>query len=257
MSRCGTGTDSSLRTLGARVRPISQPREQLLPLLPPLAALLPGGGLPRGAVVEVRADGEGTGATTLAFSLLAAATAGGSWCAAVGVAGAGIVALADMGVDLGHLALVPDPGSRWGEAVAILLDGMDAVLVRPPGYVRPALARRLAARARQRRVALVVLSGRGRWPEGAEIGLRVTQSRWLGPGRGDGHLRARRVELVIGGRRAAARATRAELWLPWSSGAPAPLEEAREGREGREGREAREQGVTTDREEGVRTERKP
>lgn len=221
MARSATGIDPTLRSLSARVRPTSQPRERLLPLLPALAALLPAGGLPRGAVVEVEDAGEGTGATTLAFSLLAAATAAGSWCAAVGVADAGIVALADMEVDLDHLALVPHPGGRWGEAAAVLLDGMDAVLVCPPSPVRPALARRLAARARERRAALVVLSRRGRWPDGAELRLRVEAARWLGPGRGDGHLRGRWAELVVEGRRAASRPARARLWLPSASGAPA------------------------------------
>jgi len=212
MARSLAGTDVSLGSLSARVRPTSQPHQQLLPLLPALEALLPGGGLPRGSVVEVEAAGGG--ATTLAFSLLAAPTGAGSWCAAVGVADVGVVALAEMGVDLDHLALVPRPGAKWGEAVALLLDGMDAVLVCPPGAVRPALARRLAARARERRVALVVLSRQGRWPESAELRLTVGAARWVGPGRGDGHLRGRLVELVVGGRRAASRPVRAELWLP-------------------------------------------
>jgi hypothetical protein len=173
-------------------------------------------------VVEVEAGKEGTGATTLAFSLLAAATAAGSWCAAVGVADAGIVALADMGVDLDRLVLAPHPGGRWGEAAAVLLDGMEAVLIRPPAPVRPGLARRLTARARERRVALVILSHRGRWPEAAELRLRVEAARWLGPGRGDGHLRGRWVEIVVEGRRAASRPTRTGLWLPAASGGPEP-----------------------------------
>jgi hypothetical protein len=237
MARTLTGTDVSLGSLSARVRPTSSPHQQLLPLLPTLEALLPGGGLPRGAVVEIEAaDGAAGapgsrapawtvpagGATTLAFSLLAAATRAGCWCAAVGVADVGVVALAEMGVDLDHLALVPHPGTRWGEAVALLLDGMDAVLVCPPGPVRPALARRLAARARERRVALVVLSRQRRWPESAELRLTVEAAWWAGAGRGDGHLQGRRVELVVGGRRAASRPIRTELWLPASSGAPAP-----------------------------------
>src|SRR5579862_4850302 len=157
-------------TLSARVRPVSDRRDQLLPVLPALTALVPGGGLARGALVTVAAAGSGAGgATTLSFSLLAAATATGSWCAAVGVGDAGILALAEMGLDLDRLVLVPHPAGRWAEAAAALLDGVDAVLVCPPGPVRPGVARRLAARARERRAALVVLARHAAWPEGADL----------------------------------------------------------------------------------------
>jgi len=210
-------------TLSARVRPTSDRRDQLLPLLPALRPLVPGGGLPRGAVVAVRAGSEGGagGATTLAFSLLAEATATGSWCAAVGVPDAGVLALAEMGVDLDHLVLVPRPGARWEEAAAFLVAGMDAVLVCPPGPVRPGPARRLAARARERRAALVVLARHSPWPEGPELQLTVGRGRWMGAGRGHGHLQGRRVEVVSSGRRGASRPVRTELWLPSGSGAPA------------------------------------
>jgi hypothetical protein len=212
-------------TLSARVRPLSDRRDQLLPLLPALHPLVPGGGLPRGAVVAVGAgpDGGAGGATTLAFSLLAEATATGSWCAAVGVPDVGVLALADMGVDLDHLILVPRPGARWAEAAASLVEGMDAVLVCPPGPARPAAARRLAARARERRVALVVLARHAPWPEGPDLQLAAGRGQWVGAGRGHGHLQGRRVEVVSSGRRAASRPVRTELWLPSGSGAPAAL----------------------------------
>jgi len=206
--------------LAARVRPTSARGDQFLPVLPALAPLLPGGGLARGSVVAV-APGEGGGgaggATSLAFALLAAASAG-SWCAAVGTADPGVVALAELGVDLGHLVIVPGPGGQWAEVAATLLDGVDLVLVRPPGAVGPGVARRLGARARERRAALVVLTSSRGWSEGADLRLTVRGGRWEGIGSGHGHLRRRRVQVQAAGRRAATRPVVADLWLPGPSG---------------------------------------
>jgi len=215
----------------ARARPTSSSRDQLLPVLPSLAPLFPRGGLQRGGVVTV-GIGEGTpgaggggastaeraagGGTTLGFALLAAASVA-SWCAVVGTADPGIVAFAELEVDLGHLVLVPHPGPLWAQVAATLLDGMDAVLVRPPGPVRPGVARRLVARARERRAVLVVLGSR-RWPEGADLHLTVETGAWQGVEAGHGHLQGRRVEVVASGRRAAARPVRVGLWLPAPSG---------------------------------------
>jgi len=212
-------------SLVSRARPVSSRRDQILGVLSPLVPVLPGGGLPRGAVIAV-GTGEGTpvgrgggGARTLAFALLAAASATGSWCAAVGTSDPGILALAGLGVDLDHLALVPGPGGAWPEVTAILIDDMDVVLVCPPGPVRPGVARRLAARARQRGAVLVVQEGRGPWPEGPDLRLTVEPGPWAGVDRGHGHLSGRRVEVVTGGRRAAVRSVRTGLWLPAASGA--------------------------------------
>ncbi len=156
------------------------------------------------------------GGTTLGFALLAAASTA-SWCAAVGPADPGMVALAELGVDLAHLVLVPRPGPLWAEAAATLFDGMDIVLVRPPGPVRPGVARRLAARARERRGVLVVLGTRG-WPEGADVQLTVEAGTWQGVGAGHGHLQGRHLEVLASGRRAAARPVRVGLWLPAPAG---------------------------------------
>src|SRR5580693_1815281 len=84
-------------TLAALARPTSSSRDQLLPLLPALVPLFPRGGLQRGSVVTV-GTGEHTtgGGTTLGFALLAAASTA-SWCAAVGTADPGMVALAELG----------------------------------------------------------------------------------------------------------------------------------------------------------------
>src|SRR5580700_8192842 len=208
----GPGPGTVDASLASRARPVSSSRDQLLPLLPALGLLLPGGGLQRGTVIGVdtgdggpgsRAGGtagSGGGATTLAFALLAAASAAGSWCGAVGTGDAGILAIAELGVDLDHLALVPWPGTAWAEVTALLIDDMDAVLVCPPGRVGMGVARRLVARARQRRAVLVVQAGRGIWPEGPDIHLAVEQGSWEGMGRGHGHLRGRQVEVVTSGR---------------------------------------------------------
>ncbi len=215
-----TGSGQIDDLLRSRARPTSSSRDQLLPVLPVLAPLLPGRGLQRGTVVTVGDDDHGVGgATTLAFALLAEISARGSWCAAVGVADPGVLSLAELGLDLDRLVLAPAPGAHWAEAVAVLLDGVDAVVVSPPGTVRPGLARRLAGRVRERRAVLVVLPRRGGWTEGPEVRLGVDSGAWVGLGRGHGHLQGRRVEVRSTGRRAAARPARATLWLPGPTGA--------------------------------------
>jgi len=139
----------------------------------------------------------------------------------VGTGDPGILAIAELGVDLDHLALVPWPGSAWPEVTGFLIDDMDVVLVCPPGRVGPGVARRLAARVRQRRTALVIQAGRGVWPEGSDVHLSVEGGTWDGVDRGHGHLRGRRVEVVTSGRRGAVRGGRTGLWLPDASGAVA------------------------------------
>jgi hypothetical protein len=99
---------------------------------------------------------------------------------------------------------------------------MDVVLVCPPGAVRPGVARRLAARARERRAVLVVLSRSRRWPEGPDVQLVVETGGWRGLESGHGHLRERHAEVLSTGRRGATREVRVALWLPASSGAVAP-----------------------------------
>jgi len=181
-----------------------------------------------GAGTGMRSPG---GGTTLGFALLAAASAA-SWCAAVGTADPGLVAFAELGVDLGHLVLVPRPGPLWAEVAATLLDGMDVVLVRPPGPVRPGVARRLAARVRERRGVLVVLGARD-WPGGADVRLTVETGAWQGVEAGHGHLQGRHLEVLSTGRRAATRPMRVGLWLPAPSGRV--VEAGRTGGESRTG----------------------
>jgi hypothetical protein len=175
-----------------------------LPVIPELAALLPGGALRRGSTVAA------SGATSLLIGLLTAASRAGSWCAVVGMPMLGAVAAAEAGIALDRLALVPHPGADWSAVVAALLDGIDVVVAAPPGPVAGALTGRLAARARQRGSVLIAY---GRWP-GADVTLDSTRGRWEGLDGGAGRLRKREMTVVAGGRGAAARGRQATFWLP-------------------------------------------
>jgi hypothetical protein len=210
-----------LRALRERVKPVTLTGEQRLPALPALADVLPGGGVRRGSVVAV----EGPGSTSLLWALLAPATEGGSWAVLVGLPGAGLQAADGAGVALDRVAVVAPPGRSWATVVGALLDGFD-VVVAAPDRVRPADARRLAARARERGTVLV-LAGAGSvaaWPEGADLRLALAAPEWRGLGRGHGHLERRRVRLEVSGRREASRPRSAELWLPARVDVVAPAE---------------------------------
>jgi hypothetical protein len=75
-------------------------------------------------------------------------------------------------------------------------------------------ARRLSARAREQGAVVVALPGR--WPLVADLRARVGGGGWELPHR---RLEARRVEVTVDGRGAAALARRAHLWLPGPDGA--------------------------------------
>jgi hypothetical protein len=212
--------------LADRVRPTTPVAGRLLPVPPALTPLFPDGALRRGTTTTV-AGLPGHGATTLALALLAAASQAGSWCAAVGLPDPGVVAAAELGIDLRRVVFVPHPGSGWAEAAGDLLPGVDVVLVRPPGRVRQTAARHLSARARERQAALVVLVEHvNEWPEGGDLALSVGAVTWEGVGRGHGHLQGRRAEVRVSGRRSAGRPMECSLWLPTGSGVVAATQEA-------------------------------
>lgn len=200
-------------------RPVALASERVVPVLDTLRPLLPDGGLRRGSVVAVE------GSTSLALALLAGASAGGSWCAAVGFPSLGLLAAAELGVVLERFPQVLLPATAgaagWAWAVAALADAVDVVLARPPAHLAGSHTRRLAARVRERSSVLVT-SG-GSWP-GADVRLSVVGGCWEGVGEGHGRLRTRRVEVVAGGRGAAARGGRVALWLPAPGGGVAPAD---------------------------------
>ncbi len=199
----GVSTASRVAAQAERARATGR----VLPVVPALAGLLPGGGLRRGSTVAVH------GGTSLLLALLAEATARGAWAAVIGMPSLGLTAAAEYGVDLGRLALVPQPGVELPAVVAALLDGVDLVAVHS-GTVQTAVARRLSARARHR--GAVLLSA-GAWP-GADVELSCRRGSWTGPSDGYGHLGSRRVEVRVHGRGAAARPVSAELALPAADG---------------------------------------
>ncbi len=221
----GDRARESLALLAERTRPVSSSRTRLLPVLPPLAGLLPDGSLRRGSTLTVNGlpggsgSGSGSGDVSLALALVAAASGAGSWCGLIGLTGLGAVAAHDIGIDLGRLALVPRPGAAWAEVTATMIDGVDLVVLCPPFPPRRAMARRLVARARERRSVLVVVPGRSGWPECPDLQLGVGDLRWEGIGGGGaGYLRQRRMTVTATGRRSAARPLRRHLWLPAATG---------------------------------------
>jgi len=193
--------------------------ENILPVLSPLAPLLPAGGLRRGSTLAVH------GSASLLLALLAGATRSGAWSAAVGLPRLGMVAAAEAGVVLERLALVPRPGTDLVGVLAALTDGMDLVAVAAPGRrLHSAEVRRLVARARQRGTVLV---GFGGWPA-ADLRLSVRAAAWQGLGAGHGTLRARQVTVRLDGRGSATRPRHLDVWLPAADGGLAEVEAATE-----------------------------
>ncbi len=202
------GVEATLAALAPQLQ-LSHPGP-LLPVLPALEGLLPERGLRPGAAVSVTGGG-----TALLLALAAAATSAGTWCAAVGFDGLGLVAAAEAGVDLEHLVVVEEPGAQWPQVAAALADGVGVLLLRPTGAVSAPVAERLVTVARRGGCALVVA---GPWP-GARVRLEVVSRSWEGVGLGRGRLKARRMVVRSGGRGAAARGGETQLWLPDAQGA--------------------------------------
>jgi len=216
---------ASLARLAERTRPVSSSQSRVLPVAPPLGGLFPDGGLRRGTTIVVSGPGRGAdagqaadGSVSLALALLAAASATGSWCALVGLVGLGAVAAHEAGLDLARLAVIPRPDAAWAEATATLIDGVDLVVLFPPFPPRHAMARRLVARARERRSVLVVVPGRAGWPDPPDLRLSIGEARWEGAGTGEGYLTRRQMTVTATGRRSAALPRHHQIWLPSATG---------------------------------------
>lgn len=216
----GAGRHGTVMTAGRERARLPGAEQDVLPVLGPLADALPHGGLPRGGVVSVVGTGPGRGvggghgtntpgadehridtgrgSSSLLLSLLAAPTP--RWSALVGMPDIGLAAASELGVDLDHLVVIPDPGPDVLHVLSVLADGVDLIAVGAPRgrWGTPARQRILTARLRQHGTVLVVV---GRWP-GADLVLSARHTGWAGLGRGHGRLRDRELTIDIGGRRA-------------------------------------------------------
>lgn len=228
---------AALSLLAQRLRPTALAREELLALAPPLAELIGTPGLGRGSTLVVEAAPGVSGASSLALCLLAGPAAEGATCAVVGLPGLGLLAAAEFGVVLERLVVVPEPGRRSAAAVAALLEGFDVVLAGFPAGLPGATARRLSARAKERRSVLIV-AGRGvgapsvsgparSWGEAPEARLVAVASTWHAAGAPCGApllglFADREVEVVARRRRAAPEEVRQRLLLPALKGTARP-----------------------------------
>jgi len=160
------------------------------------------------------------------------------WLAEAGTERAGFTAVGSLNVV--EVDGMPRPGAtagRWGYVgnafvlggyaehgvAAALLDGVDLVVLAGARRLAPGDRQRLMARARQRGSVLLAV---GRWP-GAELEIDVGGARWQGlGGAGAGRLRARGVQVRVGGRGVAHRRHTGRLLLPGPSGAVEPVRAA-------------------------------
>ncbi len=128
-----------------------------IPVRGQLESLLPAGGLQRGSVITVGGD-VGAGVTSAAFELAAATTAVGEWAAFVDPGSFGGKAAVEAGVTLERCAVIRNVSAqRWALTIGALLDGITMVCASVPGGLTLGDARRLQARARERKAILVIL----------------------------------------------------------------------------------------------------
>lgn len=186
--------------------------ERVLETLPVLGGLLPHGGLRRGTVVGVG----GGAAVSMALALAAGPTQAGSWAAVVGVPSVGLAAAAELGVALERIFLVAAPPARqWAEVLAAAAEGADVVIAAAPSTVRAAEQRRVQSRLQTRGAVLILIGPSSAWSP--ELSFEAVPFAWEGIGEGHGRLLARRVRVVLDGRRAGRRVER-DYWLPGPDG---------------------------------------
>lgn len=161
-ARSVDSTRPSLATLACEQRSAdaqepSPPSLRTLPAPAAIAEILPHRGLVRGSTVHV------TGATALRAGLIASVTAAGGWAAVIGSPRLGLLAASEMGADLRRCAVVQHPGPDPVAIAAVVVDGIDLVLLSLGGIdVPPSRARSVAARVRRNGAVLIVTDGR--WP---------------------------------------------------------------------------------------------
>jgi hypothetical protein len=184
---------ASGKTSGAAIGPAEEPlpeSESRLVLPGWLADSLPVS-LPRGTVAVL------SGARSLLLGVVAAVTAAGGNAAIVGQPDIGLLAAGEMGADLSRIAVIPDPGTDPVEVAAVLVDGMDLVVLGLGGRrVSPTRARAVVARARTKGCTLLVTDGE--WQASTRLEARVCGYELTAGGR-PGFGRIGRVRLQVSG----------------------------------------------------------
>jgi hypothetical protein len=192
-------------------------RHRTLPVVDPLASLLPSGALVRGQTVSCR----GVAAPSLALALAVEATATGSWLAVVDVPWLGVEAAAELGIPLERLVRVDGRAAGdWADLTAAVLDGFEVVITRIPRRLDTGARRRVQARVKAREAVLLAVGD----PPGVDVVMEASAPVWEGVEQGWGHLRGRRVTVESSGRRVP-RPRRVDLWLPAPGGGVAIVEE--------------------------------
>lgn len=187
-------------------RPETLDPRHALPVPAELEQVL-GGGLRRGSVVAAAGSG------SLLLSLIGAAHGAGAWAAVMGHQNFGATAAPEFAVDLARVALIPDPGDDWAGVAAVLIAGLELLVLYPPGAVPAGVASRLQARARKSGCVLVVVdpaAGAQAWP-GPDVVLEAVGHRVHGLGAGRGRLRRHEVQVRVARRHGQ---VTAPVWVP-------------------------------------------
>ncbi|MCK8616575.1 hypothetical protein [Gordonia sp. C13] len=153
-------------------RPVVETRDPaagVLPIPEPLSEILPHNGIPRGTVARF------DGANSLLVAMIASVTRAGGQVGIVGMPRLSLLSAVEMGADLSRIATIPDPGIDPVEVAAVLLDGMDLVVLGRVGpgtadAVPPSRARVVMGRVRKQSSVLLVAGGT--WP-GAQLNIEA------------------------------------------------------------------------------------
>lgn len=174
-----------------------------LPVPSPIAELLPRGGLARGTVASV------AGTSSVLVGLLASVTAAGSYAAVIGMPDLSLLAAAEQGADLSKIALVPEPKDSAVEVAAILIDGVDLIILGLSGAaVTPSRARAVVARARSKGAVLLVTEGH--W-DGVDLRIESRVAGYSGLGEGHGRVTGIQLDVAAAGKGFQRRTQRMEI----------------------------------------------
>lgn len=114
------------------------------------------------------------GSTALAMQFLESASAGGTWCAVLGMPDFGYEYAAGIGMRLDRMLVMPTLGSDWMSTAAALAGSACALLITPPALPTPAQAERIVPKLRSRGSILVSTS---QWPR-ALATIKVSAASW-------------------------------------------------------------------------------